>query len=454
MRTGGGIVSLGLLASAASAVAAPQPAPDVQLSAAGVLEAGKPLTIGVRGDRGSVFVQATLLPDEAIARLYRDVKARRRGDVPRAAVGHVGVAAQTTLAHLDREPAGNFVAAVDLRPLLGGKRGVALVEARRGLRSVRKLYQVTDLGVLVLRSPIRSIVQVLRLSTGAPVAGATIMLLDPTGRFVPRGATDGAGMLIMNATASDESLPPDPVLLARAADGSDQVVVIRPADPMADLFGAGDVDANALPPRTLDLVRGEHIEAALFTDRDAFQRGDTLQAVGWIAVASAVHADGLRLLPAGSRLRLTLAHGAKTLAAADVAVTPQGRLSGTLPVPANAPTGDAEVSLALPLAGGRQRTLESRAVRIESVSTAKPVIALRSDRSELVRPDEVRLAVVDPTGQMSSTGTIWHEMACEPIWQFRPAGVPDDWLIGDPAQKPIRFSGAVNPRPEDGRLPA
>ena len=52
---------------------------------------------------------------------------------------------------------------------------------------------------------------------------------------------------------------------------------------------------------------------------------------------------------------------------------------------------------------------------------------------------------------MSPTGTIWHEMTCEPIWRFRPAGVPDGWLVGDPAQKPTRVSGAVNPRPEDVR---
>jgi hypothetical protein len=158
MRTGGGIGSLGLLASAAITVAAP--GPDVQLSPGGVLEAGKPLTIGVRGDRGRVFVQATLLPDEVIARLYSDAKFRRKGGALRSPVGPIPVPARGTVADLEREWWNGFVGAVDLRPLLGDKRGMALVEARRAVTAT-------------ISAPVRGGLYRIRVVASAPLpAGA------------------------------------------------------------------------------------------------------------------------------------------------------------------------------------------------------------------------------------------------------------------------------------------
>ena len=453
MRTGGGIVSLGLLASAAIAVAAPQPAPDVQLSAAGVLEADKPLTIGVRGDRGSVFVPGTLLPDDVIARLYRDVKARRIGGVSRAAVGQIGVPAQATLAHLDRESDGSFVAAVDLRPLLGGKRGVALVEARRGSRSVRELYQVTD------------------LRRAGPA------LADPFHRPGP-AAVDRRG----GCRRDDHASRPEGTLRAARGDrrgghadherdGERRVAAARSRPARArgrrerpgGRHPVGRPEHRSLPtPATWRRTRyrparsiscaASSIEAALFTDRDVFQRGDTLQAVGWIAAASAVHADGMRLLPAGSRLRLTLAHGRDDAGGGRRHRHAAGQAVG-------------HAAGARKRAHGRRAGLAGAAARGRAPAHARlPRRAHRvgvdreAGHRAAQRPFGARSArrrrgwtMVDPTGQMSPTGTIWHEMTCEPIWRFRPAGVPDGWPIGDPAQKPTRVSGAVNPRPEDAR---
>src|SRR5262245_7193988 len=436
MRTGVGVISLALLASAGAARAAPkQCTPDLELSLAGVLEANKPLTIGVSGERGSVTVTARVLPDDAIARLYRDAANRRRR-VPRlSALGTVGVPARTTTVRLDRAVDDGFEATVDLRPLLAGKRGVILVEARAGARSTRALFQVTDLGLLVVRSPIRSIVQVLRLSTGAPVAGATIFARDANGRFVARGTTDAGGMLVLTATPEHESLPPDAVLLARTADGSDQVV-LRRSD------RADEDDRATLPPRTLDLLRGETIEAQVITDRYAFQPGDTLHAVGWIAAASAVHADGLRLLRPGSEVRVTLAYGKEVAATTNAAVTPEGKLTGVLAIPAGAPPGDAEVRLELPLGRGRSRTLDTTRVRIEAVGRARPGVVLRSDRHVLVRPEKAQVTVTPAAGQRS-LGSVSHTMTCEPIWRFRPAGMPDGWVVGDPAAKPTKTAGVL-----------
>ncbi|HXU05623.1 MAG TPA: hypothetical protein VN903_31910, partial [Polyangia bacterium] len=449
MRTGGAVIAVALLASAATAIAAPKRrTADVELSPAGVLEANKPLTIGVRGERGRVTVAARVLPDDAIARLYRDVANRRRR-VPRLVpLGAVGAAAPATVARLDHASDDGFAAAVDLRPLLAGKRGMVLVEARAGARSVRALFQVTDLGVLVVRSPIRSIVQVLRLSTGAPVAGATIMVLEPNGRFATRGTTDANGMLVLTATPADESLPPDALLLARTADGSDQVVLRRlERGPLPDADENGGADE--LPPQTLDLLRGETLEAHLITDRGAFQRGETVHVAGWIAAGSAIHPDGLRLLPPGSELRLTLASTTRTLATTSVVVTHEGHLSGTLQIPADAPSGNAEVRLVLPRAGGRSRTLDVHSVRIEAIQAGTRGIVVRSDRHELKRFEKATITVVPSPGWGPIDSLSW-EMNCEPIWRFRPAGLPTGWATGNPAEQPTRAVGSLVPERTDG----
>ena len=434
MRTGGGLVALGLAINAAAFAAPPKSSPDIWLSEGGVLEAKKPLTIGVRSNRRIVSVEARLAPDAAIARLYRDPRVRRSG----RSLGKIGVPARGTEVHLDHESGGVFTAAVDLRPLIGDRRGAVVVDAFDGSDRVSELYQVTDLGLLVVRSPIRSIVQVLRLSTGAPVGGATILTLDPRGVFATRGTTDAGGVLTLDATADDVSLPPDPVLIARTADG-DQVILLRRH---ADRNDRETRDRDILPAHTFDLVRGESIEASLFTDRGAYQRGEKVQIAGWAATVSAIHAQGLRPLPAGSAFRLTLARGKTTLATALVTVTAQGRLSGALAIPANAPAGDADLSLDLPLPGGQERRLAVHDIRIEAVRPEQPAIELRADRHELVRPAKARLTLTTPPGSQPIT-VVNYEMACEPIWRFRAGGVPDGWMVGDPAQKPTKVAGAL-----------
>lgn len=81
-------------------------------------------------------------------------------------------------------PGGWASVALDVADLVGGARGPVLVEVsahaladsadREAPPPVRGLYRVSDLGPVVIDSPTRALVQVLRLSDSAPVAGATV----------------------------------------------------------------------------------------------------------------------------------------------------------------------------------------------------------------------------------------------------------------------------------------
>ena len=167
---------------------------------------------------------------------------------------------------------------VDPAAILGGKdrRGPLAIgisyTSREGTPSARasestSLVAITDLGISAKVSPRGSLVWVTRLSTGAPVAGATVSLARPGSPHLADVVTDGSGFAPIPETAfvpsaSDEKA----IIFARLGD---DWAYHRVSDTVASYrFG---VWADLSP---------DHPFGMIFSDRGIYRPGDTVRLKG------------------------------------------------------------------------------------------------------------------------------------------------------------------------------
>jgi hypothetical protein len=191
-----------------------QESPDLNLSGGGIFPLGTPPLVGVQTRRvKSLQVRAALLDQAQAARAVVEEKGYGLGrlgkedrsllswGLPPSAVVH------KQLVLSPKGPTGWSDLALDLRDMVGAARGAVVVEVEadslvaeaarfRASRPMRHLYWITDLAPVVLQSPTRIVVKVVRLSDTQPVVGAQIARYDG-GTATPLGHTDGNGLLVL-----------------------------------------------------------------------------------------------------------------------------------------------------------------------------------------------------------------------------------------------------------------
>jgi alpha-2-macroglobulin len=130
---------------------------------------------------------------------------------------------------------------------------------------------VTDLAISAKVSRFGSLVLVTRLSTGLPVAGATVAVRGEGGREIVALPTDGRGIAHLSAdkfqpVRADGTIDPGLVLFARSGDDW----TYREA---SDLVGRADMPY-------LDLAARMPVFGMLFTDRGIYKAGETIRVKG------------------------------------------------------------------------------------------------------------------------------------------------------------------------------
>ncbi|MBI2395263.1 MAG: hypothetical protein HYV09_37185 [Deltaproteobacteria bacterium] len=193
------------------------------------------------------------------------------------------------------------VKTIDLDALLGKKKGAALLALSVPSQPApfdSALVSVTDLAVSARMSKFGGLVWVTRLSTGAPVANASVRVV----RLSPKkpalaeafaGTTDASGLVTIPADKYDPTKAAEGALVMVKA--GDDWTWARVEHGKAGLASWWDVDLTARPS----------YKALLFTERGVYRPGETMKLAGIVRRGSA---KGLEP-PAGKDLKLQVSDG-------------------------------------------------------------------------------------------------------------------------------------------------
>ena len=174
--------------------------------------------------------------------------------------------------------------------------GESIARARVVPRTNSTLVQVTNLGISVKDSPHSTLVFVTRLDNGAPVAGANVSIVNRENKPLWRGTTNPQGVVVT------------PALPLRTAQRPYSFAFIVTAEKDGDLAYVGSNWNEGLSSwefgvpyhlwEASDVLRG-----SIFTDRGVYKPGEQVHVK---AIVRADTPNGIRLLPAGSKLDIVV----------------------------------------------------------------------------------------------------------------------------------------------------
>ena len=336
--------------------------------------------------------------------------------------------------------------ALDLADLSGAARGAVLVEvqateltpsaASHGAPElVRGLFRLTDLGPVAVVSLPASSVQVLRLSTGAPVPGVKVSKYDPArpGALLELGATDAAGLLALPAglvpwhdpqKRKPGDRPPKPVRIAIHEPGTNDRAYLDLPEPS---LGYRRYDPEAAD-KASPLRPGERLLARVVSERGVYRPGEKVRVVGWSALDTPFSRSNLGRLKAGTAVRFELVDPfSKVVATHDTKTTTEGKFWAELVVPGEAALGRYTVKAAL--AGV---TIDV-GVKVEDYRVPEFTVEARARRLDILAgqntPIDVHASYYFGGPVQIRRLTTQTDCARRP---FRPPGLEDRWTVGEP----------------------
>ncbi|WP_437805258.1 Ig-like domain-containing protein [Sorangium sp. So ce1078] len=265
-----------------------------------------------------------------------------------------------------------------------GKRGPLAIgisyTARPGTRHARTaseavIAQVTDLGISAKVSPNGSLVWVTRLSTGAPVPGASVWIRTPDMRAPAAVLTDAEGFATVPAAAyrpAAASGPERGVIFARSGE---DWTYRRVADALSGWrFGAPSDFSEARP------------FGMVFSDRGIYRPGDTVRVKGIFREEAA---RGART-PAGKRVTFKVeGPDGEALVTLSPSLSAFGTFSADVKIPETARLGT--YSLAATVQGGEAGWPDvTGSVEVAEYRPAEFKVSVESDRPSYVRGDKAR----------------------------------------------------------------
>lgn len=255
---------------------------------------------------------------------------------------------------------------------------------------------VTDLGVTAKLSPFGGLVWVTQLSTGKPVAGASVSVRTAKGGEVFGATTDAQGVALVPLEKFD------PVLKQRAQrsdDGDeessgdqdtirkDAAIIVRAGDD----WTASRVETSAVNTRLASsfqlLSREGRWAGMLFADRGVFRPGETAKVSGIVRV---VEGGGLRTIP-GRELRVQLKdRNSEQIFDGRAKCDDFGTFALDVKIPASAEIGTATLVATAPPGGRTNTTVEGdfrHDIRILAYKPNEFKVAVEPGKAAYVRGD-------------------------------------------------------------------
>ena len=333
---------------------------------------------------------------------------------------------------------------LDLAALSGQAHRAVLVEVQAGELvadaagqpippPVRGLFRLTDLGPVGIASPSQQVLAVMRLSSGLPVAGAQLSLLQTGQPPQKLGQTDATGILVV---------PGKPVLPPLKAGKLSAMLVAESADdhaymmwPEHDKKSHNSNDEAETPPG--ELRHGERVLTRAVTEREAYLPGELVRVVGWAAIDTPYQRSGLRRPRAGTPVlfELTDSRG-RTVATHKTTLTSEGKFWAELPIPEHGSLGGHTV---------HAQILNTRAVArvlVEDFRVPDFSVAATVTRADLL-PGESTAVNASATyffgGPMRIQRAVYRQH-CVATY-YTPPGDHAGWSVGSPAMPAYRYCG-------------
>jgi len=334
-----------------------------------------PVRIGQRAFRvGEVDMTLFEVPDSLLLDPRRDVRALARGP---DTTGLVAIE-RWRRATADGPPFAWREEEFDLPQPLDA--GTYLLRGRAGSLERRVLFFVSDLGMLVKRSPTKLLVSLGSLKSGKPISGVPVVALGGGDRLVrpPNPSLPdwvhelgSAGLVFRSDSRGLVEIP-----LAAATGPSARVVAL------SDFFGV----AMAESPLTGAATQGGD-RLFLYTDRPIYRPGHI---VHWKAFArrAAPGGSGAYTMPDPGSAALTLnGPDGSTIAVPSAPLSPRGSADGSVTLPAEMARGDWTLSASV----GASRA--SATVAVQDYRKPEFRVEVTPDREVYVSGDEVRFAI-------------------------------------------------------------
>lgn len=334
-----------------------------------------PVRIGQRAFRvGEVEMTLFDVPDSLLLDPKRDVRALARGPDP---TGLVAID-RWRRATADGPPFAWREEEFDLpQPL---QTGTYLLRGRAGTLERRVLFFVSDLGMLVKRSPTKLLVSLGSLKSGKPLSGVPVVALAggarlgrPPNPSLPDWVHE-LGLAGLTFRSDSRGLVEIPLAVENAP--SARVVA------MSDFFGVAMVEA----PLTGAATQGGD-RLFLYTDRPIYRPGHT---VYWKAFArrAAPGGTGAYAMPGAGSPVLTLnGPDGSTIAVPSAPLSPRGSTDGLVTLPAELARGDWTLSATI----GASRA--SAIVAVQDYRKPEFRVEVTPDREVYVSGDEVRFVI-------------------------------------------------------------
>ncbi len=236
-----------------------------------------------------------------------------------------------------------------------------------GALSDSRLIMLTDLGLVSKRALDGSQqVYVQSISSGAPVAGATVEVWGRNGLVLHTQATDAGGTVRL-PDLRGYTREKQPVLLVVKKAGDTAFMALNRNDRALDMsrFDVGGTHSGGLP---------NQMRAYLFSDRGIYRPGDTIQA--GIIVKSGDWSQNLKDLPVEAEV--VDARG-QTVRREKLKLGPAGMAEIAHPTLDSAPTGNYTLYLNLPRDGaqGEPVRLGSTTVKVQEFLPDRTKVALK-----------------------------------------------------------------------------
>lgn len=310
---------------------------------------------------------------------------------------------------------------LDLEKLLKQFTGPVLVEvqpvsllARADGRAVppavRAVYQVSNLNISGAVSLPRHAIMVTEGLDNTAVRGARVELLDyGTERVGKVVKTNSAGIAVL--PANDEAYKSKWVRVSTKGDQR-----------LARLPDIGELGHD----RTTELRRGERVLSSVTVERGVYRPGEKIYALGYAAIASVYEESGLRPLPKGASVLLTLYDNrGETIEQRTVHTRRSGKFWATLRIPKTASLGTYRVE-ATTLNGSA-----SVSAKVKEFRTPEFEVEASVDKADVHHGEKVEFSA---NANYYFGGAVPFTAAdfvtvCNPTG-YRPPGLPGHWLAG------------------------
>lgn len=295
---------------------------------------------------------------------------------------------------------------------------------------VRGLYRLTDLGPVAITSQPQSVLAVMRLSSGRPVAGARLSLHRAGQPPASLGSTDESGVLVappLPAIAAAKPGEHAAMLVAETASGDDRAYLPWPTP----------VSRSPQTSTTSELRPGERALSHLVTERDAYLPGEQVRAVGWLAIDTPYQRSGLRRPRPAIPVVLELHDSRDRIVATQKAtVTAEGKFWAELAIPEHGALGSYTLrAQAAALSAHAQAQVKVEDFRVPEFSVAASV-----SRADLL-PAEATTVAATATyffgGPMRIRRGAYSQRCL--ATGYRPPGLPAEWTVGAPIERDYRL---------------